>query len=317
MADVGLAAPQCRRVDPPARPTCDGAADGRGDGDAGLRARRMLAVWRWTRAVTFNGIPGVPHAPRGEVIENQIGSPSHGNVDLLRDHRSDCFARFGIAERPEGARLDAGFSASGGGNVASWRWLVLQVSRFAVRRSPYEAISAHSGSLPWAQGSRSETRSMVTMPILRLDHFPRDRQIGRTTIVGYNLEPHRYGAGRLLPGGQTGHPICRGRAERRREQQIFPAAAVDDIEKGGSKSVFVESGHAELPGWSYRNMWWITENANGAFAARGVHGQTIYIDPKAEMVLVRFASHPFAANSANGSISLPAYAAVADYLMRK
>jgi CubicO group peptidase (beta-lactamase class C family) len=101
------------------------------------------------------------------------------------------------------------------------------------------------------------------------------------------------------------------------EQQIFPAAAVDDIEKGGSKSAFVESGHAELPGWSYRNMWWITENANGAFAARGVHGQTIYIDPKAEMVLVRFASHPIAANSANGSISLPAYAAVADYLMRK
>ena len=70
-----------------------------------------------------------------------------------------------------------------------------------------------------------------------------------------------------------------------------------------------------LKGWSYRNMWWMTENAHGAFAARGVFGQTIYIDPKAEMVIVRMASHPVAANSANDPWSLPAYEAVAKYLM--
>lgn len=62
---------------------------------------------------------------------------------------------------------------------------------------------------------------------------------------------------------------------------------------------------------------WITHNKNGAYVARGVHGQTIYIDPKAEMVIVRFASHPIAGNSANDPTSLPAYAAVADYLIRK
>lgn len=62
-------------------------------------------------------------------------------------------------------------------------------------------------------------------------------------------------------------------------------------------------------------MWWVTHNANGAFAARGVHGQTIYIDPSANMVLVRFASHPVAANGANDPTSLPAYQAIADYLM--
>lgn len=100
-------------------------------------------------------------------------------------------------------------------------------------------------------------------------------------------------------------------------QQIFPAAAVDDIQKGGSKAAFAKSGHPELPGWSYRDMWWITQNTRGAFAARGVHGQTIYIDPTAEMVLVRFASHPIAGNSANDPTSLPAYAAVAEYLIKK
>ena len=100
-------------------------------------------------------------------------------------------------------------------------------------------------------------------------------------------------------------------------KQIIPMAAVADIEKGGSKEAFAKSGHSELKGWSYRDMWWITENADSAFAARGVHGQTIFIDPKAEMVLVRLASHPVAANSANDPYSLPAYQAVANYLMRK
>lgn len=100
-------------------------------------------------------------------------------------------------------------------------------------------------------------------------------------------------------------------------RQIIPATAIADIEQGGSREAFAKSGHPELPGWSYRNMWWIKENEHRAFTARGVYGQTIYIDPKAEMVLVRLASHPIAANSANDPYSLPAYAAVAEYLMGK
>lgn len=100
-------------------------------------------------------------------------------------------------------------------------------------------------------------------------------------------------------------------------KQIIPAAAVSDIEKGGSKEAFAKSGNTSLKGWSYRNMWWMTESEDGAFAARGVHGQTIYINPTAEMVIVRLASHPIAGNAANDATSLPAYQAVADYLKKK
>ncbi|MEO7218591.1 MAG: serine hydrolase [Gemmatimonadaceae bacterium] len=99
--------------------------------------------------------------------------------------------------------------------------------------------------------------------------------------------------------------------------QILPASAVEDIAKQGSKEAFAKSGHPELPGWSYHDMWWHTGNADGAFAARGVDGQTIYIDPAAEMVIVRFASNPVAANSANDPTSLPAYEAVAKYRMKQ
>jgi CubicO group peptidase (beta-lactamase class C family) len=48
-----------------------------------------------------------------------------------------------------------------------------------------------------------------------------------------------------------------------------------------------------------------------------VHGQTIYIDPTARMVIVRLASHPQAKNAYIDPTSLPAYQAVAEYLMKK
>ena len=98
-------------------------------------------------------------------------------------------------------------------------------------------------------------------------------------------------------------------------QQIVPKAVVDDIRKGGNKDDFAKAGYALLPGWSYRDMWWVTHNEHGAYMARGVHGQSIYIDPKAEMVVARYGSHPFAANAANDPTTLPAFHTLAKYLM--
>lgn len=98
-------------------------------------------------------------------------------------------------------------------------------------------------------------------------------------------------------------------------EQIIPKAAVDDIRGGGDPEVFAKAGYKLLPGWSYRNMWWVTHNEHGAFMARGVHGQALYIDPTAEMVIARFASHPVAGNAANDPTSLPAYHALARHLM--
>lgn len=99
-------------------------------------------------------------------------------------------------------------------------------------------------------------------------------------------------------------------------EQIIPRKVVEDIRFGSNIEPFAASDYGKkLPGWSYRNMWWVTNNPNGAFMARGVHGQAIYIDPAAEMVIVRVASNPIASNTHNDPISLPAYQAVADYLM--
>lgn len=99
-------------------------------------------------------------------------------------------------------------------------------------------------------------------------------------------------------------------------QQVIPEAAVADLTTPGDKAKFAVAGYKTLPDWSYRDMWWQSNNANGAFAARGIYGQSIYIDPKAEMVIVRYASHPYAANAANDPVTLPAYAALAAELMK-
>lgn len=97
-------------------------------------------------------------------------------------------------------------------------------------------------------------------------------------------------------------------------QQIIPKAVVDDIRRGGDRAAFAKAGYALLPGWSYRNMWWVTHQDDGAFMARGVHGQRIYVNPQAAVVIVRYASHPVASNSANDPTTLPAFDALARHL---
>ena len=95
-------------------------------------------------------------------------------------------------------------------------------------------------------------------------------------------------------------------------EQIVPAQAVERIAAGGDGDAFAEAHYPLLDGWSYRSLWWHTDGA--AYAARGVYGQTIYVDPEADMVIARFASYPVAANHANDPTSLPAYRAVAEHL---
>jgi len=99
--------------------------------------------------------------------------------------------------------------------------------------------------------------------------------------------------------------------------RLFPKSVVNSITGGGSKAAFEKAGYKALKGGSYRSMWWVFHNDHGAYAARGVYGQTIYVDPKADMVIVRYASYPVAKNSYIDPTSLPAYQAVADYLMKK
>lgn len=98
-------------------------------------------------------------------------------------------------------------------------------------------------------------------------------------------------------------------------RRIFPESVAEDITCGGDPAKFVPAGYATLPGWSYRNQWWISHDAHGTYMARGVYGQSLYVDPRAEVVIARYASHPVPGNVGNDPVTLPAFAAVARALM--
>ena len=100
-------------------------------------------------------------------------------------------------------------------------------------------------------------------------------------------------------------------------KRLFPAAVVDNIEAGGDKEAFAKADYKQLTNGSYTSMWWLFNNPTPIYAARGVHGQTVYVDPAADMVIVRFASYPDASNSKIDPTSLPAYKALANYLIKK
>ena len=93
-------------------------------------------------------------------------------------------------------------------------------------------------------------------------------------------------------------------------RQIVPAAVVDDISKGADPKKFAPAGYATLPGWSYRNQWWVSQNEDGVYMARGIHGQSIYVNPRCKVVIARYASHHAAGNVNNDPVTLPAFAAV-------
>ncbi len=98
--------------------------------------------------------------------------------------------------------------------------------------------------------------------------------------------------------------------------QAIAREVVAGIKAGGDKAAFASAGYEFLPQGSYRSQWWGMPGNHGAFSARGIHGQAIYVDPVAELVIARFGSHPIAANGSIDAATLPAFRAMAEHLMQ-
>jgi CubicO group peptidase (beta-lactamase class C family) len=95
-------------------------------------------------------------------------------------------------------------------------------------------------------------------------------------------------------------------------RQILPSAAVEAIVRRGDPAAFANTNYPGLEGGSYASQWW--HRAGGQVLALGIHGQGIYIDRNAELVIARFASHPTASNRGINPTTIPAYDAIAAHL---
>ncbi len=76
-------------------------------------------------------------------------------------------------------------------------------------------------------------------------------------------------------------------------RQIVPPAWIADIRNGGDGTPWQKSESAPLfPNGRYRSKWYVSGEASGAFTGIGIHGQWLYIDPSAEVVIAKQSSQP-------------------------
>ncbi|MBO1581434.1 serine hydrolase [Bacillus sp. XF8] len=68
--------------------------------------------------------------------------------------------------------------------------------------------------------------------------------------------------------------------------QVLPSSISESIKNIQENELPIGPG-ASI---SYHNQWWIPHNEQGAFEVLGSYGQCLYIDPKANMVIVHFSS---------------------------
>ena len=99
-------------------------------------------------------------------------------------------------------------------------------------------------------------------------------------------------------------------------RQGLPGWWIDDIRAKGDPAAWQKGEMAHLlPRGRYRSKWYSTGNDHDAYCAIGIHGQWIYIDPAAEMVIVKLSSQPLAVNDAMDKLLLAGFHGLAVALM--
>jgi CubicO group peptidase (beta-lactamase class C family) len=98
--------------------------------------------------------------------------------------------------------------------------------------------------------------------------------------------------------------------------QIIPQAWIQDCFCGGDKAPWQNGDSSErFPDGGYRNCWYQIGNENGALAAIGLHGQWLYLDPVANVVIVKNSAQANPLNDLYGTTHIAAFEAICYQLM--
>ncbi len=98
-------------------------------------------------------------------------------------------------------------------------------------------------------------------------------------------------------------------------KQIVPEKWVNDVLENGSREAWSRGSMTNLfPNGSYRAKWYKANDAWGSFYAIGIHGQWIYVNPKAEITAVKLSSQPEPVNETMDLHTLQAFAVIAQQL---
>ena len=101
---------------------------------------------------------------------------------------------------------------------------------------------------------------------------------------------------------------CRGTLDGR---PIVPDWWIDDIRDNGDRAAWQRSAStALLPNGRYRSQWYGIGNGRGSICAIGIHGQWIYVDPEAEVVIAKQSSQPLPVDDAMDHLLLKGFEAL-------
>ena len=96
-------------------------------------------------------------------------------------------------------------------------------------------------------------------------------------------------------------------------RQVLPSAWIEDS-RNGDAALFGAPYTETLPHGAYRNCFWIEDHRGRAYMARGVFGQSIYVDPDDQMVIVKLSSWPEFVSVPRNLLALAAFHAIAHHL---
>ena len=79
------------------------------------------------------------------------------------------------------------------------------------------------------------------------------------------------------------------------DRQIVPRSWIEDTVTRGDNQAWTRGEHLEQwPKGSYRNQWWVSGDDHGVYCGFGIHGQVVYVDPAADVVIAKQSTHPLA-----------------------
>jgi hypothetical protein len=102
--------------------------------------------------------------------------------------------------------------------------------------------------------------------------------------------------------------------------QIIPASVAKRILSPGDPAPFnrfYQDPWYRQVGFAYHDQWWTFNNAHKGVSALGIHGQQIYLDSTAQMVVVKQSSDPEPESDINETDGPLVYQALAEFLMKR
>ena len=78
---------------------------------------------------------------------------------------------------------------------------------------------------------------------------------------------------------------------------LISRAALDAIRTGGDPEAFARTDHyGYLTGYTYRDQWWLPGGPGRPLSAWGIHGQVLWIEPDAGIVIATHCGGPDASD---------------------